>query len=103
MSDNQALTTMKFDSKPLNGLRGILSIHIVLFHSILFSQAKSNIYGQVSCICYCYVQVQLINIGPDRLELIIFVIIKKKIDNHPSRLITAKSIMHYRFSSALYW
>ena len=52
MSDNQALTTMKFDSKPLNGLRGMLSIHIVLFHSILFSQAKSNIYGQVSCICY---------------------------------------------------
>ena len=42
-------------------------------------------------------------LGPDRLELIIFVIINKKIDNHPSRLITAKSIMHYRFSSALYW
>ena len=44
-----------------------------------------------------------LNIGPDRLELIIFVIINKKIDNHPSRLITAESIMHYRFSSALYW
>ena len=43
------------------------------------------------------------NIGPDRLELIIFVIIDKKIDNHPSRLISAKSIMHYQFSSALYW
>ena len=43
------------------------------------------------------------DLGPDRLELIIFVIINKKIDNHPSRLITAKSIMHYRFSSTLYW
>ena len=42
-------------------------------------------------------------LGPDHLELIIFVIIDKKIDNHPSRLISAKSIMHYQFSSALYW
>ena len=44
-----------------------------------------------------------VSLGPDRLELIIFVIIDKKIDKHPSRLITAKSIIHYRFSSALYW
>ena len=47
MSDNKALDPVKFDSKPLNGLRGILSIHLVLFHSILFSQAKINTYGQV--------------------------------------------------------
>ena len=30
------------------------------------------------------------NIGPDRLELIIFDITGKKIDNHPSRLIIVK-------------
>ena len=52
MSDNKALDPVKFDSKPLNGLRGILSIHLVLFHSILFSQAKINTYGQVSMSMY---------------------------------------------------
>ena len=57
---------------------------------------KPNIIGQIT-------DISADAYGPDRLELIIFVIINKKIDNHPSRLITAKSIMHYRFSSALYW
>ena len=55
MSDNKALDPVKFDSKPLNGLRGILSIHLVLFHSILFSQAKINTYGQVSMSMYKYI------------------------------------------------
>ena len=34
--------------------------------------------------------IRLSCLGPDHLELINFVIINKKIDNHPSRLITAK-------------
>ena len=36
-----------FDSKALNGLRGLASLHIVLFHGLLYSEAKIVIYAQV--------------------------------------------------------
>ena len=39
-----------FDSKPLNGLRGILSCHILVFHSLFFSDKNFNTYGQVRII-----------------------------------------------------
>ena len=39
-----------FDSKPLNGLRGILSFHILVFHSLFYSDKNFNIYGQVRII-----------------------------------------------------
>ena len=40
-----------FDSSALNGLRGLVSIHITLYHSILHSFDVS-IYGQVSVTTY---------------------------------------------------
>ena len=36
-----------FDSRPLNGLRGFVAMHIVLFHSLFDSVYNINIYGSV--------------------------------------------------------
>ena len=36
-----------FDSKPLNGLRGFVATHLVLFHSLFESVYNINIYGSV--------------------------------------------------------
>ena len=36
-----------FDSKALNGLRGVAAAHILLFHSLWYSNKSFNIYGQV--------------------------------------------------------
>ena len=89
---------------PLNESRHLKGTHVI-------STTILDFLGQNFChavAMYTYIIQPIYKslvhpLGPDHLELIIFVIINKKIDNHPSRLITAKSIMHYRFSSALYW
>ena len=39
---------ISFDSTALNGLRGLASIHIMLFHAFLYSGWHFNIYGHVS-------------------------------------------------------
>ena len=36
-----------FDSKALNGLRGLASLHIVLYHGFWYSEAKIGTYAQV--------------------------------------------------------
>ena len=37
-----------FDSKPLNGLRGLASFHVLVFHSLLYTTKEEfSIYGQV--------------------------------------------------------
>ena len=38
-----------FDSKPLNGLRGLAALHILIFHSLWYTEDKFHIYGNVSC------------------------------------------------------
>ena len=36
------------DSKPLNGLRGFASFHVLVFHSLLYTtEQEISIYGQV--------------------------------------------------------
>ena len=37
-----------FDSKPLNGLRGLAALHILIFHSLWYTEYKFHIYGNVS-------------------------------------------------------
>ena len=37
-----------FDSKPLNGLRGLASFHVLVFHSLVYTTKEEfSIYGQV--------------------------------------------------------
>ena len=44
-----------FDSKPLNGLRGFVATHLVIFHSLWYSEYNINIYGTVILILYIYI------------------------------------------------
>ena len=44
-----------FDSKALNGLRGLASLHIVLYHGFWYSEAKIGTYAQVKHIAMCTV------------------------------------------------
>ena len=39
-----------FDSKPLNGLRGFVAVHLVLYHSLYYSVYSVTIYGAVMLI-----------------------------------------------------
>ena len=43
-----------FDSQPLNGLRGLVAIHILVFHSLLKSSWGFSIYAQVSTVQYLF-------------------------------------------------
>ena len=36
-----------FDSKPLNGLRGLVAVHLVLYHSLYYCVYSVSIYGAV--------------------------------------------------------
>ena len=40
--------SVSFDSTALNGLRGISALHILFFHSFLYSEFNFDIYGAVS-------------------------------------------------------
>lgn len=47
MSEGQK-TPYPFDSKPLNGLRGLAALHILVFHSLHYTTKEDiSIYGQV--------------------------------------------------------
>ena len=43
------LVDIEFDSKPLDGLRGLAALHLVLFHAVREASLpyKISIYGQV--------------------------------------------------------
>lgn len=38
---------LHFDSKPLNGLRGLAALHILIFHSLWYTEHRIHIYGNV--------------------------------------------------------
>ena len=38
---------LHFDSKPLNGLRGLAALHILIFHSLWYTEYRIHIYGNV--------------------------------------------------------
>ena len=40
--------TISFESSALNGLRGFAAIHILIFHSVIYSSWGFQIYGAVS-------------------------------------------------------
>ena len=40
--------TFSFESSALNGLRGFAAIHILIYHSVIYSSWGFQIYGQVS-------------------------------------------------------
>ena len=50
MADGPSAVKEAFDTEALNGLRGLAAIHICIFHSLLYSEAKINIFGQVNTI-----------------------------------------------------
>ena len=41
-------SSVRFDSKALNGLRGLAAFHICLFHVLSYSTLEINIYAQVT-------------------------------------------------------
>ena len=43
----QQAEVLHFDSKPLNGLRGLAALHILIFHSLWYTEHKIHIYGNV--------------------------------------------------------
>ena len=50
MSDPEGLiqpSKTMFDSKALNGLRGLMAFHIVLYHGFEYSLPKFGIYAEV--------------------------------------------------------
>ena len=38
---------LHFDSEPLNGLRGLAALHILIFHSLWYTEYRIHIYGNV--------------------------------------------------------
>ena len=58
---NEAIS---FDSNALNGLRGFAAVHIMIFHSLLYSAWGFNTYGGVS-ILYIIVRVLMDWICPN--------------------------------------
>ena len=40
--------TFSFESSALNGLRGFAAIHILIYHSVIYSSWGFQTYGQVS-------------------------------------------------------
>ena len=42
------LESISFESSALNGLRGFLAVHLVTYHSLLFSTLQFDNYGNVS-------------------------------------------------------
>ena len=45
---SEAGETISFESSALNGLRGFAAIHILIYHSVIYSSWGFQIYGQVS-------------------------------------------------------
>ena len=43
----QQAEVLHFDSKPLNGLRGLAALHILIFHSLWYTEHRIHIYGNV--------------------------------------------------------
>ena len=54
--DQEALV-LDFDSTALHGLRGLISIHLLFFHTIPFEYAMT--YGQVSVLLIPCIQTQV--------------------------------------------
>ena len=50
MADGPSAVKEAFDTEALNGLRGLAAIHICIYHSLLYSEAKINSFGQVNTI-----------------------------------------------------
>ena len=47
--DSNGIEMPNFDSKPLNGLRGLASLHVLMFHSLVYTTKQEfYIYGNVS-------------------------------------------------------
>ena len=44
------LEAIRFESSALNGLRGFVAVHIMIYHSLNSSSWGFHTYGQVGCI-----------------------------------------------------
>ena len=47
MEPEESLASVSFDSRALDGLRGLASFHIMLLHVFMLGGAGINVYGQV--------------------------------------------------------
>ena len=47
MEEKEFLTLVSLDTKALDGLRGLASLHIMVYHVLLLSRTGINTYGQV--------------------------------------------------------
>ena len=47
MEEKKILQSVSLDTKALDGLRGLASLHIMVYHVLLLSGTGINTYGQV--------------------------------------------------------
>ena len=47
-SGKKPASSVRFDSKALNGLRGLAALHILFFHAFWYSTHRTNLFAQVS-------------------------------------------------------
>ena len=59
MEEDESPTLVNFDSRALNGLRGLASVHIMVFHVLMLSGMRTNTHGQAR-LCCIEIQVRLI-------------------------------------------
>ena len=53
VKDTPRIEIINFESSALHGLRGFVAVHILIFHSLLYSSLGVNTYGQVSTYKSC--------------------------------------------------
>ena len=59
MEEDESPTLVNFDSRALNGLRGLASVHIMVFHVLMLSGMRTDTHGQAR-LCCIEIQVRLI-------------------------------------------
>ena len=72
-----------FDSKALNGLRGLASLHIVLYHGFWYSEAKIGTYAQVKHIRNVPVNFIFTGLQIFKESTLVFLITDQAPNNHP--------------------
>ena len=60
--NTQKIRKVTFDSSALNGLRGFAAIHILLYHSLLFSTWGFHNYGNVSMLKILWIRIKALTV-----------------------------------------
>ena len=67
-SSNKSQNEIKIDSHALNGLRGLISLHVMVFHSLIYSHVGWNILGSVPMSMFILISGFLISLNDGRTQ-----------------------------------